>query len=73
MSDSAEHRFEAYGRLLYWLENTSPAELDAVREYAEACHRLHGGQSDTIGLWCRLFDPVERAAHTAKAVAPQQF
>lgn len=68
MSTDPEARYAAFGFLKTFLPEPEVAGgLVAIHHYCTLCHQAHGGQDDRHGIWCMLFDPIERAAYVERA------
>jgi hypothetical protein len=68
MSDSVEQRAEAFERLTEVLPDEPGNVLSSVDEYVKFCHKLHGGNAHTHGVWCDIFSAVERLAFAERGV-----
>jgi hypothetical protein len=69
MLASPQERHHSFGELVKNLPDRAGRALLEVESYANFCHQLHGGSKQTYGLWCAIFDPVERAAYAASLPA----
>lgn len=68
MSTDVDARYSAFGFLKTFLPEPQMAmELVAISNYCDLCDSTHGGNVNRHGVWCKLFDPIERTAYAEKA------
>jgi hypothetical protein len=63
MSQSTDQRQRSFCELTKFLPDTPGSLLAPVDSYTKHCHALHGGSDRVHGLWCDIFNPIERAAY----------
>ncbi len=73
MSSSPDGRLAAFAVLTKVLPPHPRPLLLPLEVFSMTCHDLHGGRSNTHGVWCSIFDPVERTAfaQASRHVGPQ--